>query len=268
MNKHSDDFAALRKALSLKKHEKPGSVYFEKLSNSIRKSIESSSDTIQLEYTGEQDEEFLRKSISKWFSEDGEMNSISADPSTRKQESGWLEFLRSIFYGIDLKPALVGVYAVATVGLVFLGFMIGANPESNPSLPNGSLAESLPHPFNSWFKQSETIATQALEESSKRSDANWPLFWKAASGKTAQSSLMDGFLTTTGASPVDNEPGLWRAHSNSPLESNNLDQSGIGLWRNPAWGLPNDALRVSTNSNELPPHLFDPIDLQTYPAKY
>ena len=267
MNKYSDDFATLRKALSLKKHENPGSVYFEKLSDSIRKSIESSADTIQLEYTGEQDEEFLRKSISKWFSEDGESKDVSANPTSRKRESGWLEFLRSILYGIDLKPALVGVYGVATVGLVFLGFMIGANPQSNPSLPNGSLAESLPHPFNSWFKQSETIATQALEESSERSDANWPLFWKA-SGTTTQSSLMDGFLTTKGASTVDSEPGLWRAHTASSLESGNLDQSGIGLWRNPAWGLPNDALRVSTNSNELPPHLFDPIDLQAYPAKY
>lgn len=266
MNKHSDDFAALRKALSLKKHEKPGSLYFEKLSDSIRQSIESSADNIQLEYTGEQDEEFLRKSIAKWFSEDSEPKTIPADPASRKDESGWLEFLRSIFYGIDLKPALVGVYAVATVGLVFLGFMIGANPDSNPSLPNGNLAESLPHPFNSWFKQSEAIATQALEESSERSDANWPLFWKA-SGTTTQSSLMDGFLTTKGPSPVENEPGLWRAHSSS-LEEGNLDQSGIGLWRNPAWVLPNDALRVSTNSNELPPHLFDPIELQTYPAKY
>jgi hypothetical protein len=268
MNKHSDDFATLRKALSLKKHEKPGSVYFEKLSDSIRKSIESSSDTIQLEYTGEQDEEFLRKSISKWFSEDSEPKAISDNPSSKNQNSGWLEFLRSVFYGIDLKPALVGVYAVATVGLVFLGFMIGANPESNPSLPNGSLAESLPHPFNSWFKQSETIATQALEESSERSDANWPLFWKAAaSGKTTRSSLMDGFLTTKGVSSVESDPGLWRAHSTS-LEADHMDQSGIGLWRNPAWGLPQDALRVSTNSNELPPHLFDPIELQTYPAKY
>ena len=78
---------------------------------------------------------------------------------------------------------------------------------------------------------------------------------------------MDGFLTTKGPSSVENGPGLWRAHSSS-LEEGNLEQSGIGLWRNPAWGLPNDALRVSTNSNELPPHLFDPIELQTYPAKY
>jgi hypothetical protein len=78
---------------------------------------------------------------------------------------------------------------------------------------------------------------------------------------------MDGFLTTTGVSSVENAPGLWRADSTS-LAAENLDQSGIGLWRNPAWGLPQDALRVSTNSNELPPHLFDPIELNTYPAKY
>lgn len=267
MNKHSDDFTKLRKVLSLKKHEKPSSLYFDQMSNTIRKSIESSADTIQLEYTDEQDEEYLRKSIAKWFSEEGEKNASPANQASDKQESRWLEFLRSIFYGIDLKPALLGVYAVATVGLVFIGFMIGANPESNPSLHNGSLAESLPSPLNSWFKQTETIATQSLKESSQSSDSNWPLFWKASSTET-QSSLMDGFLTTTRASStVDSEPGLWRAHSSS-LEAASLDQSGIGLWRNPAWVLPNDALRVSTNSNELPPNLFDPIELQTYPVKY
>lgn len=266
MNKHSDDFATLRKALSLKKHEKPGSVYFDKLSGSIRKSLEDSADTIQLGFAGEQDEEFLRKSISKWFSEDGEPKAVSSSHSFKNTESKWLDFLRSIFNGIDLKPALVGVYAVATIGLVFLGFMIGANPESNPSLPNGGLAESLPHPFNSWFKQSEAIATQALEESPEKSSADWPLFWKA-SATPVQRSLMEGFLTTTGTSHVEKDAGLWQAHSTS-LEGANLDHSGIGLWRNPAWGIPKDALRVSTNSNELPPHLFDPVELKTYPVKY
>lgn len=275
MNKHSEDFATLKQALALKKHERPAPDYFERLSASIRSEIshhanDSSADLSLMEF----DEETLRQSVSQWFDSEAHLESqkpSAAKPSTisAPQQPAWLGFFKSVLYGFDLKPALAGVYAVATFGLVILGVMIGSNPESNPAMPTSNVASSLPEPLRQWFGNGETIATKALKESSPENASQWPRFWPA-SNEAKNSSFMDGFLTSASSgsvSSMDFEENLWNA-SPGFLANPTHDETGIGLWRDPSWAIPASAFIASTNQNDLPPAFFDTPQLKTYPVRF
>ncbi len=268
MNKYSDDFAELKRALALKKHERPEEGYFDSLSTSIREVLSKDpSHSKDPEFS----EEALRDSVSDWFMNEG----ISTDPSPGaldrhgSQDSVWVRAAKAVFCSWDLKPALAGVYAIATIGLVVLGFLIGSDPESNPSMPSSNMSSSLPDPFRQWFGSGETITTKALKESSSEGESSWPRFWPE-SVPDVSSSLMDGFLTSASSnasSQEDLEHNLWNA-SPGFLADPTLDENAIGLLRSPAWAMPTEAILVSTNHNQLPPAFFEPIPLESYPVRY
>lgn len=275
MNKHSEDFATLKQALALKKHERPASDYFDRLSASIRSELsihanDSSEDLSLMEF----DEENLRQSVSQWFESEAHLE--TQNPGTSKsivqsaaEQPAWLNFFKSVLYGFDLKPALAGVYAVATFGLVIFGFMIGSNPDSNPAMPTSNVASSLPEPLRQWFGNGETIATKALKESEPEDSSQWPRFWPA-SNASKTSSFMDGFLTSASSgnsSSRDFEENLWNA-SPGFLANPTHSETGIGLWRDPSWAIPANAFLASTNHNELPPAFFDTPPLKTYPVRF